>query len=139
MISMISAAASLAQLNSMIARSDEGAGVATLRFYTSPVPDAPGGTSETPQAVVQLGNPSAKVIGGVLVWNTAGGGMVMADGIPRWCEWVARDGVQLHVGDVTDMDGGGFHRLDGAQTPPGETGPLFYAGSLIVPGFSVIT
>lgn len=138
-VSMASAALSAAQLKASIDRADEGGANASLRFYSTSVPLEPGAVTDAPLAVVELAKPCAKVVGGFMVWAFASGGMVMTPGIPRWAEWVAADGAQLHIGDVTDMDGDGFYRVQGGSTPDGDNSPLFYAGSLIVPGVSQIT
>lgn len=140
MISMLSSAARQAQLAALITRADQGTtGASVLRFHASATPTAPGPHSSAPMAVVTLGNPCASVVGGVLVWNFSANGMVVENAVPRWAEWLAKDGTQIHIGDVTDEGHDGFYRVSGGQTPEGDNSPLFYAGSTIAPGQSAIS
>lgn len=132
---------SAAQLQATLALADAGAGHARVRLYTTARPDTLGDHGDAPQADVLLARPCGAVIGGVLVLYPldAAGTIVMQSGLPRWGEWISGAGVVLTDGSVTDMDGGGDIRVDGAETPPGETSPMFYAGGLVQLGITALT
>lgn len=138
----ISAAAVLAQLQGMLARADTGAGSSRLALYTTAPPalisDA---HADTPQAEIVLAKPCGAIVGGALVLHVAdpAGAMVMAQGLPRWAEWFAADGVLLARCDVTDMDHGGGIRIVGGATPEGETSPMLYPGGLVQLGLVALT
>lgn len=138
----ISAAAVAAQLQSMIARADLGAGNAQLVLYTTTRPTSIGDPhADTPQATITLAKPSGTIVDGALVLHVLdpAGAMVQADGLPRWAEWSAGDGVLLARCDVSDMDNGGGIRVVGGSTPPGETSPMLYAGGLVQLGLVALT
>ncbi|WP_423458039.1 hypothetical protein [Ottowia sp. VDI28] len=128
-----------AQLAASLTRADQGAGFSRVRLYTTDRPDTPGVHSDTPQAVIALTKPCGALAGGVLSLTAADPGMVMAQGMPRWAEWIAADGALLADGTVTDMDNGGDFRVEGATTPEGETSPMLYTGGLVTLGTVVLT
>ncbi len=137
----IGSALSQAQLQATLTLADTGAGNARVRLYTTDRPATLGSHSDTPQADVVLAKPCGAIVGGVLVLYPldAAGTLVMAAGLPRWGEWVSANGAVLLDGTVTDMDNGGDIRVEGAQTPAGETSPMFYAGGLVQLGTTALT
>lgn len=140
MISLVAGALSAAQMAATLARADQGAGSAELRFYATTMPSTAGPHADSPMCVIQLAKPCAEIsAAGVLSFIAVGPGMVTVGGIPRWCEWLAGDGAQLHLGDVTDEANGGFYKVAGAATPVGETSPLFFAGAMMSLGVSELT
>jgi hypothetical protein len=139
----ISAALVLAQLQSTLARLDAGtSGNARVQLYSTNRPGSIADAySDTPQAAVVLARPCGAIVSGVLVLYPldAAGATVMAAGIPRWGELLAADGTLLVRGDVTDMEHGGFFRVGGAETPEGETSPMFYAGAKVQLGATALS
>ena len=139
MISLGAPALVEAQLAATIARADAGAGHAELRVYSTAMPTQAGAHGDAPMCVIALDKPCAELVDGALVFLPTQAAMVTAAGLPRWAEWVAGDGAQLHVGDVTDRDHDGFYRVEGAATPVGESSPMFYAGGLMTVSTSALT
>lgn len=136
----VSAALSLAQLQATLARADAGAGNACLRIYTTARPATLGAHADTPQCEIVLAKPSGVIDAGLgMQLMQQAPGMVMASGLPRWAEYVAADGTVLADGSATDAAGDGDFRLSGAETPVGETSPLFFAGGLMSIGTGRLT
>ena len=139
----ISSTLALAQLAATLARLDQGSsGNARVQLYTTTRPASIATAhSDTPQATVVLARPCGAIVSGVLVLypQDMAGATVAAAGIPRWGELLAADGTLLVVGDVTDLDHGGFFRVGGAQTPEGETSPMFYAGAKVQLGTTALS
>lgn len=131
-----------AQIQATLERFGVGAGPAKLHLYTSTRPatpqDAPGAD---PQVIIELATPPGSVTAGVLslVPATAGGTLVLLDGIPRWGRFFAADGEPMADGDVTDSTHGGDIPLLGGTTPGGETSPMLYAGGLVLLGTVALT
>lgn len=137
-----SAALVAAQLQASLARADQGAAPSSVRLYTTTRPATIADAhADTPQAVINLAKPCGALVDGALVWYPAdpAGAMVAHQGLPRWAEWVAGDGVVLTRCDVTDMDGGGGLRVTGGTTPAGETSPMLYPGGLVQIGLVALT
>ncbi|CAM3348992.1 hypothetical protein [Paracidovorax anthurii] len=130
----------LAQLLATIARADQGAGNARIRIYDTERPASIASVhADTPQAEIVLSKPCASVVDGVMVMHPLeGASMVMHTGLPRWGDWVAASGVVLARADATDMDHTGGWRLQGGDTPPGETSPLLRAGGLVQLGATAL-
>ena len=127
----VSAALSLAQLQATLTRADAGAGNARLRIYTTARPATLGAHADTPQCEIVLAKPCALVDAAGMQLVQDAPGMVLSSGLPRWAEFVAADGTVLTDGSATDAAGGGDFRLSGAETPVGETSPMFFAGGLM--------
>ncbi|GAD22357.1 hypothetical protein [Acidovorax sp. MR-S7] len=138
----VSDAAYIAQLQGLLARADTGAGRSRLALYTTTPPASMGDAhADTPQATLELAKPCGSLVGGALVLHVAdpAGAMVMSQGMPRWAEWIAADGVLLTRCIVTDMDHGGGIRVIGGTTPEGETSPMLYPGGLVQLGLVALT
>lgn len=140
MISFGASALRQTQLAATLARLDIGAtGAASVRVYSTTLPDPIGTHSDVPMCTHVLARPSGVVSPAGLTLAAGLPALVMTPGLPRWAELVAADGVVLHVGDVTDVLGDGFWKAAGADTPPGETSPYFFAGGLLSLGAVVLT
>jgi len=138
----ISDAAVVAQLLGLLARADAGTGASVLALYTTARPALITDVhADAPQAGIVLAKPCGGMVGGALVLYVAdpAGAMVMAQGMPRWGEWIAGDGAVLARFDVTDMDHGGGIRVIGGTTPEGETSPMLYPGGLVQLGLVALT
>ena len=130
----ISPALALAQLQASLTRADAGAGPAKLRLFTTPRPSSILTVhTDTPQAEIRLAKPCGALVDGTLVLFPAepAGAMVAAQGMPRWADWVAGDGLVLTHCDVTDLAHDGGIRVTGGATPEGETSPMLYPGGLV--------
>ena len=138
----VSNALAAAQIAATLERFSTGAGAAKLCLYTNTRPatpqDAPGAD---PQVVIELATPPGSVTAGVLslIPSTAGGTMVLLDGLPRWGRFFAAEGEPMADGDVTDSTHGGDIPLLGGTTPEGETSPMLYAGGLVLLGTVALT
>lgn len=139
MINLPAPALLAAHLQATLTLLDAGAGIASIRIYSTSPPATPGGHSDTPMCTVTLDKPSGTISGGALTISAVAAGMVLTAGIPRWAELVAADGSVLHMGDVTDTEHDGFWHVSGADTPEGETSPYFAAGGLLSLGTVVLT
>lgn len=131
-----------AQIQATLERFSVGAGPAKLHLYTSARPatpqDVPGAD---PQVIIELATPPGSVTDGVLslVPVTAGGTLVLFDGIPRWGRFYAADGAPMMDGDVTDNAHVGDIPVLGGATPAGDTSPMLYAGGLVLLGTVALT
>lgn len=135
----IGPALSAAQIAATLTRADAGEGTSRVRLYTTSRPATPGTHSDTPQAEITLTKPCGSIVAGVLSLTPSAPAMVMSLGIPRWAEWIAADGAFLADGTVTDMDGDGDFRVEGAATPDGETAPMLYPGGMVTLGTVALT
>ena len=138
----LSSEAEMVQVQAVLTRLDVGAGHARIRIYTTAQPaDGKVGNSDTPQCTLTLAKPCGAIVGSALTLylQDATGALVMHTGLPRWADIVAADDVVLFRGAATDMDHGGVVRVRGADTPEGETSPLFYAGGKLQLGAVMLT
>lgn len=138
----VSTALAAAQMAATLARINDGPGPAKLELYTTPrpvTPDTAAGIAA--QVVIELATPAGSITDGVLSLTpaSAGGALVLTDGIPRWGRVIAADGVALADGDVTDVASGGDITLLGGTTPAGDNSPQLYAGGLVILGTIALT
>jgi len=139
-MSITSAALATAHLTATLAMMDSGStgstGGAKLKLYSSLAQPAPG---DAAMCTIHLARPSAVVSGASLILSAPEPGLVMTAGMPRWGVLEGADGTALHTGDVSDAEHDGFYKVSGAQTPPGETTPMFQAGATVTLGAVVYT
>ena len=138
----LSSEAELVQVQAVLARLDVGAGHARIRIYTTAQPaDGKVGNGDTPQCTLTLAKPCGAIVGSALTLylQDPTGALVMHTGLPRWADLVAADDVVIGRCKATDMDGDGVVRRRGADTPEGETSPLFYAGGRLQLGAVMLT
>lgn len=140
----ISPGTATAQLQATMAFADTGApaaGAARLQLFASDKP-APGAAALTaPQAEIVLATPCGTIAESVwsLIAAEPGGALVLTTGVPKWARWLSAAGEWVADGTVSDLDGTGAIRIGGGQTPPGDTGPMLYAGGLAVLGSTAFT
>lgn len=135
------AAAQLQATMSFADASAPAAGASRLQLFTTTQP-APGADANTaPQAEIVLATPCGVIAEGVwsLIVAAPGGALVMTTGVPKWARWLSATGQWVADASVTDLAGEGDIRIGGGQTPPGETGPMLYAGGLAVLGTTAFT
>lgn len=138
----ISSAAQLAQLQGLADRADAGAGNSIVRLYiTSRPASIADSNADSPQAEIMLAKPCGSISGSSFVLHArdAEGSRVAFSGIPRWADWVAADGTVLLRANVSDTANAGGWKVEGAETPEGETSPRLYLGGLVILGTAVLT
>lgn len=137
----ISPAAAEVQLQATLAYADTGLSASRLQVFTTTQPAAGAPEAADPQFEILLADPCGVITAGVwsLTAATPGGTLVLATGIPRWGRWLSASGAWVADGDVTDAAGTGAIRITGGTTPPGETGPMLFAGGLAVLGTTAFT
>ena len=75
----------------------------------------------------------------VLYPKDSDGALVMFQGIPRWSDLIAGNGVIAARTTVTDTEHDGGVTLLGGETPVGDDSPLLYAGSKVQLGAVALT
>lgn len=140
----ISSSAATAQLQATMAFADAGApaaGASKLQLFASDKPEPGAAALTAPQAEIALATPCGTITAGVwsLTAAESGGALVLTTGVPKWARWLAANGEWVADASVTDLAGEGDIRIGGGQTPPGETGPMLYAGGLAVLGSTAFT
>ena len=130
-----------AQLTATVAYADGASGASKVVVYNAYPKADP---REIPDGAVMgevlFKKPCGIVAGETLTLQaaSAGGGLVLVGGFPRWVRWVRSDGALVFAGPASDMVHGGFFRFAGGYTPDGETSPLLQAGGLMLFGDLVL-
>ncbi len=128
------------QLIATLALADTGPLNARILLYAESAVATGTAPTEPPLAEIELAKPCGTFAAGALTLHpaSAAGSMVLVDGTPRAARWVNGSGTPLVAGTVTDLANGGFFRIGGSPTAPGETSPALYAGGLVLLGAVVL-
>ncbi len=140
MTMVVGASCSLAQLAATLVFADTGPLPSRIVLYADAAVATGAAPADAPLADIELATPCGTLAGGNLTLHPAlaTGSMVTVGGTPRAARWVNGDGDLVVAGTVTDLANGGFFRVGGALTAPGETSPAFYAGGLVLLGAVVL-
>lgn len=131
-----------AQMQAVLDLLNTGPDRARIAIYATSKPATIKTAHTSPvMATIELAIPAGEVISGVLVLyaKDTDGALVMFQGIPRWADLIAGNGVIAARTTATDVDHDGGVTVLGGETPAGDNSPLLYAGSKVQLGAVALT